>query len=91
MSTVIIGNDLDTLLAPLDDVARLSAPSEPTAPQIELAYALGLLAAELTINPPSMFLLATIRHLGLSQDQALTIGRALAETIRRVSARVGQV
>jgi hypothetical protein len=81
----IIGADLDALLAPLDDIARLPVTGEPSTAQTERAYALALLAAELTINPPSLYLLEVLDHYGVAPDDALTIGRALSGVALRVS------
>lgn len=86
-----ITTDLDALLAPLDDVARIPTLGEPTAYQRDRAYTLALLAAELTVNPPSLYLLEMIGHYGIDPDAALTIGRALAGATLRISEWIEQV
>ena len=83
-----IGSDLDRLLAPLDDLYPTA--DLPSAADTDRAYALGILAADLTAHPPSCHLLAVCQHLGWEMDEALTIGRALASLIVRISQRAGE-
>ena len=81
----LIGSDLDRLLAPLDELYLTS--ELPTRQEAERAYALGMLAADLTAHAPSCHLLAVCAHLGWEVDEALTIGRALASLITRLAQR----
>lgn len=81
----IVGEPIDTFLAPLDElypVAELPSPADT-----ERAYALGMLAADLTMHAPSNHLLAVCEHLGWEPGEALTIGRALASLLTRIAMR----
>lgn len=81
--------DLDALLAPLDAIARAGC-AEPLASERTRAYMLGMLAADLTENPPSPNLIELCRCHGVSADEALAIGRALSSVLIRIAQRVGQ-
>src|SRR5262245_15315719 len=81
-----IGSPLAAQLAPLDDIAPLA--SFPTTLDEQKAYALGMLAADLTAHAPSLHLLAICKHYGWDEAEALTIGRAIASMLVRLAQRV---
>jgi hypothetical protein len=84
----LVTTDLDRLLAPLDAIGRTGC-AEPTDAERQRAYALGMLAADLTAHPPSLNLLEICRYGGVSADEALTIGRALSGLLLRIAQRAG--
>jgi hypothetical protein len=77
-----------TIMAALDQMA----PSchLPSQKQTRLAYALGLLAADMTAHPPSNHLLAICAHEGLEEVEAEELARGLASLIVRVTQLVIQ-
>jgi len=83
---LVIGTDLNALLAPLDDVAR--GTSLPTPRDAERAYLIGMLAADLTAHALNFHLLQLCTHVGWSEDEAQTIGRAVASLLVRIAQRV---
>ena len=80
---LIIGTDLDMLLAPLDDICR-DTPPLPAA-RSGAAYALALLAAELIGSAPHGYLIACLAERGIAPGDATTIARAFSSAIERVA------
>ena len=87
---LIIGTDLDALLAPLDDVAPGLPIGEPRDATVQAAYALGMLGADLTAHPPNRHLLEICRMAGVEEGAALTIGRAVASMLVRLAVQVAR-
>lgn len=88
---LIIGTDLDALLAPLDDAGRVATLGEPTRADYNRAYALGMLGADMTEHLPSPALLEICREYGVSELDAITIGRAFSGALLRVAQTVGTI
>lgn len=85
-----IGTELDMLLAPLDDVAPGLPLGEPTEATAERAYALLLLACELSVHAhASPYFSQICRGYGVAEGDALTIARAFSSAAIRVSHRLG--
>jgi hypothetical protein len=78
-----------TIMAFLDQLAPL-AMDLPTSRQERIAYALGMLAADMTAHPPSNHLLAICAHEGLAPQEAEQLARGLACLIVRVTQLVIQ-
>ena len=75
----------------LVELTRLGQTAQAPSPrQAELAYVLGMLAADLTCHPPSDHLLAICQELGVGQEQAEHIGCVLATLIQRLASLTPQ-
>ncbi len=79
---LIIGTDLDAMLAPLDDLCR-DAPPRPA--DQALAYELALLAAEQIGHASYGYLIACLSERGVTPGDAKTIARAFSSAIERVA------
>lgn len=88
MPDIILGTSLDELLSPLDDLAR-GPRRTPTPAEIDQVYILALIAAELTANGASPWLLTIARDAGIEPEDALTIARAFSSAIVRVAQTIG--
>jgi hypothetical protein len=86
---IILGTSLDELLSPLDALARTPRPRPATPAEIDQAYILALIAAELTANGVSPWLLTIARDAGVEPEEALTIARAFSSAIVRVAQTIG--
>lgn len=87
---LIVGTDLDAVLAPLDGLARTPRPRAPTPIEVDRAYILALIVAELTANGASPWLITIAREVGIEPEDALTIGRAFSSAIVRVAQTLQQ-
>lgn len=85
---IILGTSLDELLAPLGDLA-CGADRTPTEAEIDQAYILALIAAELTANGASPWLLTIARDAGIEPEEALRVARAFSSAIVRVAQTIG--